>query len=247
MGVSWWFYLLAGGISWVVAVAEIVTVFESNPVRALRTGGAVLLLMINAIFAVLVLTLIYTLFPDARSPLVALAVGIGLPILVRTRFTVFKPMPGTVGSEGIEVRLDEVYDRLQRFCRRIIDMALAAERVNLVDRAITEVEITELERRTRLLLEGGLVLAEPEKGREYVERILRADYTEDRKKMLLAFAILGSAGLLGVAYFLILGLPAPHLGPHGSWWESAAWVLGFGAGLGCWWRDLAKRAERGSP
>lgn len=187
-------YLLAGGISFLVALAEIVTVFEKAPLRAVRTGGAVLLVLLNAAFAMLVLFLIYTLFPKADSPLVALAVGLGLPVLVRTRFTVFKPMPGTVGSEGIAIQLDDLYDRLQRFCRRQIDVALAAERVRLVDRAIREVEMSELERRARLLLEGGLVLTDPAKGREYVDRILRAEYAEERKKILLAFAILDHGG-----------------------------------------------------
>jgi len=202
-GVSWELYLLAGGVSVIVALAEVVTVFEADPVSALRTWGAAFLLFLNGIMAVLVLALLRTLFPETRSPLVALAVGLGLPTLVRTRFTILKPLPGTTTSEGIDIRLDELYERLQRFCRGRIDVALASRRVRLVSRALERLALDKLEQQARLLLEGGLTLVPSDKGREYVDKIMNQEsYDERRKKMLLAFAILNYGGQAMLAEML---------------------------------------------
>ena len=189
----WGLYLLAAGVS--LAVAEVVSVFERDPVRALRIWGAAFLLLLNAAMAVLLLALVRSFWPGGDSPWTALAVGLGLPTLVRSRFTVMKPLPGTAGSEGVEIRLDELYERLQRFCRGRIDLALAGQRVRLVGQAVDRLELAELERRLRLLLEGGLVLATSDKARQYVDRILaQEEYGEERKRMLLAFAILDHGG-----------------------------------------------------
>ena len=159
----WGLYLLAAGVS--LAVAEVVSVFERDPVRALRIWGAAFLLLLNAAMAVLLLALVRSFWPGGDSPWTALAVGLGLPTLVRSRFTVMKPLPGTAGSEGVEIRLDELYERLQRFCRGRIDLALAGQRVRLVGQAVDRLELAELERRLRLLLEGGLVVTASDKAR----------------------------------------------------------------------------------
>jgi len=194
-GIPWGLYILAAAMSLVVAVAEVVSVFERDPARALCTWGSVFLLLLNMAMAVLLLALVRSFWAGGDSPWMALAVGLGLPTLVRTRFTLMKPLPGTVGSEGVEIRLDELYERLQRFCRGRIDLALAGQRVRLVEQAMDQLELEELARRLRLLLEGGLVLTASDKARRYVDKILTAEgYSEERKRMLLAFAILDHGG-----------------------------------------------------
>jgi len=190
----WGLYLLAAGATLALAVAEVVSVFERDPTRALFTWGSVLLLLLNVALAVLILTLVRSLWAGGNSPWVALAVGLGLPTLVRTRFTVLKPLPGMADSQGVDIRLDELYERLQRFCRSRIDLALASQRVQLVEQAMERLDLADLERRLRLLLEGGLLLTD-EKARQYADKIMNAEgYTEERKRMLLSFAILDYGG-----------------------------------------------------
>ena len=197
--VPWELYLLAGGASLVLAVSEVVSSFELDPVRALRTWGSVILLFLNVTMAVLILALMHSFGTGGDSPWAALAVGLGLPTLVRTRFTVMKPLPGSADSDGVEIRLDELYERLQSFCRRRIDVALAGQRVRMVEQAMDRLELGELERKARLLLEGGLVVTASEAS-GYVDKILgKQEYDEERKRMLLAFAILnfGGHGMVG--------------------------------------------------
>lgn len=192
--VPWGLYLLAAGASLVLAVSEVVSAFDPDPVRALQTWGSTLLLLLNAIMAVVLLALVRSFWTGGDSPWTALAVGLGLPTMVRSRFTVMKPLPGTADSGGVEIRLDELYGRLQRFCRGRIDVALAGQRVRLVEQAMDRLELDELERRARLLLEGGLVVTAGE-ARQYVDKILGQEkYDEERKRMLLAFAILNYGG-----------------------------------------------------
>ena len=192
--VPWALYLLAIGASLALAVAEVVSAFEPDPVRALRTGGSILLLLLNVAMAVLLLALVRSFGGGGDSPWAALAIGLGVPTLVRTRFTVMKPLPGTVASEGVEIRLDEIYERLQSFCRRRIDVALAGQRVRMVEQAMDGLELEELERKSRLLLEGGLVVTASQAS-GYVDKILgKQEYDEERKRMLLAFAILNFGG-----------------------------------------------------
>jgi hypothetical protein len=192
--VPWGLYLLAAVASLVLAVSEVVSSFELDPVRALRTWGSTLLLLLNAAMAVLILALMRSFGAGGDSPWMALAVGLGVPTLVRTRFTVIKPLPGTAESEGVEIRLDELYERLQSFCRRRIDVALAGQRVRMVEQAMDQLELEELERKSRLLLEGGLVVTASQAS-AYVDKILgKQEYDEERKRMLLAFAILNFGG-----------------------------------------------------
>ena len=192
--VPWGLYLLAIGASLALAVAEVVSAFEPDPVRALRTGGSILLLLLNVAMAVLLLALVRSFGGGGDSPWAALAIGLGVPTLVRTRFTVMRPLPGTAQSEGVEIRLDEIYERLQSFCRRRIDVALAGQRVRMVEQAMDGLELEELERKSRLLLEGGLVVTAGQAS-QYVDKILgKQEYDEERKRMLLSFAILNFGG-----------------------------------------------------
>src|SRR5512145_113357 len=180
----WAAYLVAGLLSMTVAIAEIVTVFEQDAQRALRTWGAFSLICLNLAASILILALLGELGAKVNIWL-GVAVGIGLPTLIRTRFTVLKPLPGST-SEGVDIQLDQLYERLQRFCRRWIDLQLAEQRVRLVDEAIEYIAVAELEQRLRLLLEGGLITSTPE-ACQYVDKIMNAGYSEERVRILLAF------------------------------------------------------------
>jgi hypothetical protein len=148
-----------------------------------------LLLFLNALFVVLLLGLVRKLRPGDDYFWTSVAVGFGLPTLLRTRFTLIKPLPGSTG-EGVEISLDQIYGRLQAFCKRRIDLALASQRVQLVEQAMHDLPLDVLVKRLRLLLEGGLQTVNPNAA-GYVDKILQQpSYDDERKRMLLAFAIL---------------------------------------------------------
>lgn len=191
ISIPWAAYLVAGLVSMLVAIAEVVTVFEQDAQRALRTTGAALLIFINFATSILILALLGELGVEINTWM-GLGVGVGLSTLVRTRFTVLKPLPGST-SEGVDIQFDQLYERLQRFCRRWIDMSLASQRVHLVDQAIEYIPVAEMEQQLRLLLEGGLVTTSPE-ARQYVDKIMKAGYNEERVRILLAFGILNYGG-----------------------------------------------------
>jgi hypothetical protein len=205
-------YVMATVISGVLAIAEIVTVFENDPMRALRTRGAAILVLLNIAFVLTLLYIVYNLGGTAAQGnriLTALGVAFGLPTLLKTRFTLIKPLPGS-GEEGIAISLDELYGRLQRFCRRQIDQSLAEKRVQLVEDAMNRLDLAVLETRLRLFLEGGLTLTDSNAA-TFVDRILaHPTYSEEKKRMLLAFGILNYGGhrtLNG----MLRGIPRSHL------------------------------------
>jgi hypothetical protein len=187
-------YLIAASISAVLALAEIVSVFERDPARALRTWGAFWLIFLNAAFASVLFALVSYLSPaESNRYLVSIGVGFGLPVLLRTNFTLIKPLDST-GGKGIGITFDEMYGRLQGFFRRSIDVSLAARRVRTVEQAIERLSLKDLEQKLRLLLEGGL-LTVGEGSQGYVEKILnREGYDDRRKQMLLSFGILNYGG-----------------------------------------------------
>lgn len=187
-------YLIASGISAVLALAEIVSVFERDPARALRTWGAFWLIFLNTIFAAVLFGLVSYLSPaETNRYLASVGVGFGLPVLLRTNFTLIKPLDSTE-SKGIGITFDEMYGRLQGFFRRSIDVSLAARRVRTVEQAIERLPLADLEQKLRLLLEGGL-LTVGEGSQGYVDKILKREgYDDRRKQMLLSFGILNYGG-----------------------------------------------------
>ena len=190
----WPLYLIASGVSFALALSEVIVTFEREPLRALRTGGALLLGLINAALAALCLAGLRSLIPGLDSPWVALAVGLGLPGLARTRFTLFKPLPGAPESLDVEIGLAQLYERLQRFARRRIDLTLTREVASLLDAAVRQLPLDDLARRARILMQTQ-VTAPPEQREGYVERILTAEgYDETRRKTMLAVIVLDAGG-----------------------------------------------------
>lgn len=198
-------YMLVASISTAIAISEIVTVFENDASRALKTWGSFLLIFLNVAFSILLLMMVNSVgnYGVSNRFWIALGVGLGFSTLLRTKFTFIKPLPGSA-DEGVAVSLDELYGRLQRFCRRQIDQRLATDRVQTVDEAMAQLDLAVLEQRLRLLLEGGLILADPNAAK-YVDRILeQTTYTESRKKMLLAFGLLNYGGFNTLKKLLVV-------------------------------------------
>jgi hypothetical protein len=188
-------YLLVLALNLLVTVIEIISVFEQEAWRAVRTWGAFLLMVGNGLASVLVFDLIRSVAPETPVLPLALTVGFGLSFLIRTRLTLLKPLPqmGQAEGRGLAIPFDVVYDRWQRFCRRYIDRALATRRVQLARQALNHLTEDDLLAELRLLADGGFIVTElPDGDEPFFQKV--AVLPLERRKVYLAFTLMDAAG-----------------------------------------------------
>jgi hypothetical protein len=191
---QWWLilspYLVVAGLAVVWALAEILQSFSGDVPRALRTWWSWLLVSVNVAFALLAYAFVRFLIPAQTTPWpVALAVGAGWQALLRTRVNLLQPLNPEVG-DSVALSLADLYSRLQRFCRRQIDRALAEERMALLERAL-RLPPEKLEREVRIYAYAS-ALHPPEKVEAYIEKLQGHD--PDRQALLLASYLLREGG-----------------------------------------------------
>lgn len=197
----WVLYAVTAALSMVWAATEVISAFESTPIRALLTWGALLLMLTNAFFACVALMAVLQLAPDAGNNLLtAFIVGFGWQALVRSQVNIFRPLPGEPTSEGLSVPVDQVYGRIQRFVRRAIDQSLARERTALLEEALT-LDAATLERQVRLM-SYGLTTMEPEEVQNWLQGMDTRQVGDTERKMLLASKLLETSGTRGLKEFI---------------------------------------------
>lgn len=186
-------YVLTGVIALIWAASEVIVGYPEQPVRALRTGGALLLMVANATFACLALALAMALVPGSESVWLAMGVGFSWQAMLRGGINV-QPLPASSvagASEGLGVPLNELYTRLQEFCVGQIQRHLVGERVALMERVIDKLDIPELARIARLVTTA-LADAEAE---PYIQKIESdASRTQEQREILLISLILANHG-----------------------------------------------------
>lgn len=189
-------YAIAVGFAMVVGIAEVVSTFSESPREAMLTGWAWGLVLLNGIAAALVLALVL-LSPTARanSVLTALAVGVGLPTLIRTKFTVAKQFTGGEGGD-LSLNLGWLYEQFQSLCKTQIDLRLMTFRHQLVQRLITrypdEKTLFQLAQHT-VLTRAGLTEEEREQRNTYLEETF-ARLPPETARVALALFILDTGG-----------------------------------------------------
>lgn len=188
----WGLYAATIGLSSLWVIVEIISAFEYAPLRALRTGGALLLVVVNAGFACLVLALVLEMVPDARANLwTAVAVALGWQALLRTQINLLQPLPGSQ-SETVGVSISNLYARLQHFCRRQIDRSLLGERSMLLEQAL-ELDVDVLVTRARLMTHA-LITDQLEDLEGYLKRMDERGLPPEERKLLLATFLLDNGG-----------------------------------------------------
>lgn len=181
-------YLLTGVMAMLWAASEVVVGYPEQPVRALRTGGAWLLMLANALFACLALAAALALIPGSASWWMALGVGLSWQAMLRGGINI-QPLPisSAVGaSEGLGVPLNELYSRLQAFCVGQIQRSLVGERVALMERAIAKLDIPELARIARLVTAAQAV---PE-AESYIQRLETDDSRPSEQREILLISLI---------------------------------------------------------
>ncbi len=186
-------YVFTGVIAVIWAASEVIVGYPEQPVRALRTGGALLLMVANAVFACLALAMAITLIPGSESVWLAIGVGFSWQAMLRGGINV-QPLPASSVSgatEGLGVPLNELYTRLQEFCVGQIQRHLVGERVALMEQVINKLDIPELARIARLVTTA---LAEAE-AEPYIQKIESDENrTQEQREILLISLILANHG-----------------------------------------------------
>ncbi len=176
------------------AASEVIIGSPEQPMRALRTRGAAVLMLINALFACLALGAALALIPGSASFWTALGVGLAWQSMLRGGINL-QPLPLSPGadSEGMGVPLNELYKRLQGFCVDQIRRQLVEERVELIERAIARLTVPELAHIARLVTAAlGSGSAEAE---QYINRLENdQDYPEEQREIMLISLILDKGG-----------------------------------------------------
>jgi len=188
-------YALAGLVGLIWGLSEIISAFKNETGRALRTGGAWLLLLLNFAAAAGVYALILAIVPDADHWLVALTVGMAWPTVIRNAsLKLAQPLQSDQVQESAAIRLEQAYGSFQDLARQLINNDLTRQRLNLVTRAI-QLDLQELAQHARLALIASPLQADagmPDD--DYVDRILQRSAEDVEKKALLAAFILENFG-----------------------------------------------------
>lgn len=216
MNLDWWsnpavqlaaWALLAGLVGFLWGMSEILGAFKTETGRALKTGGAWLLVFFNFFAAAAIYLVVANLVTGATTWLVAILVGLAWPTVMRNlSFKLAQPLQPEPLRDAAAVRLEEAYAAVQTLARQLINAALTRQRMQLVAQAV-ELDLRELEKMARLAViaaplppgappprqpeaDAGALPGEDEAPRDFITLIMKREVGSDIKKALLAAFIL---------------------------------------------------------
>jgi len=191
-------YIVVMGIGAVVGLAEIVSTFPHSPAEAFKNRWGQLLIALNVVSAAIVLWIVNRYAPAGSDSLgTAIAVGVGFPTVVRTKFTIAKQFAGEEGRD-LSINVGWLYDQFQNLCKTQIDLALVMTRQRLIkalmDKYATVPELAEIAH--TVMQERALFTQEDvEKLQKYVEGVVASATMSDvAKRVTLARFILDTGG-----------------------------------------------------
>ncbi len=208
MNIDWWsnpvvqlvvWALFAGFVGFLWGMSEIVGAFKTETGRALKTGGAWLLVFFNFFAAASIYLIVANLVTGANTWLTAILVGLAWPTVVRNlSFKLAQPLQPEPLRDAAAVRLEEAYASVQALARQLINATLTRQRMQLVAQAV-ELDLRDLEKMARLAviaapLPPGAPLHPSPMGddapRDFITLIMKREVSNDIKKALLAAFIL---------------------------------------------------------
>ncbi|MCC7494940.1 MAG: hypothetical protein IT204_21510 [Fimbriimonadaceae bacterium] len=107
-----------------IGFLEVLETFPTHAGSAFRTGWGFVLVVANAMMSLLAVALALAIYQPAYPLLVAVAISLALPVVIRTRFTLLKASP-TIGDDVV-LDLGQAYDRIHRVCFQQADQELVA-------------------------------------------------------------------------------------------------------------------------
>jgi len=190
--------LLAALVGFVWGLSEIVSAFRTETGRALRTGGAWLLILSNTVAAGGVYLFAATAVAGLDNWHSALLIGLTWPTILRNlNIKVAQPIqPPKTPEEARErdaavIRFEQMYAGFQDLARQLINAALTRQRMALVNKAI-ELDLAALEKQARLLIATAPLQSSAAEANQYVDAVLNRPDVEDIKEALLAAFIMNN-------------------------------------------------------
>jgi hypothetical protein len=182
-------YAIVGVIATCFVLAELVKLFGGHISIALKSSWTYVLVGVNVI-AALIAYVAARYFLNVESDYwLALFVGVSYPLLLRSRFTLFR----SVGSKEVQeqlsaltLRMDDIYGGMQERCYRQIDNAVAASRSLEAQALAATYQQVDIVAAIRRVIDARQVAADQEKDRAYLKAILEEQDSEDRRTYMLA-------------------------------------------------------------
>lgn len=159
---------------------ELLKTFQRAVGSALRSRWGLALLGLNALSAILVYAFVrYALNVDAGL-WTALAVGLTFPVLLRSRFTLYRQTGKKDDPDLTEIslKLDEFYQTLQDWCYTEVNAWLAAERYTQAEAIKEKYTVRQLEQRLSDLIASEPMPAKRDEHEARLQSILTA-YKDD--------------------------------------------------------------------
>lgn len=183
--------LLAGVVGALWGLSEIVGSFKVETGRALRTGGAWLLILFNLIASSVIYLLAAATLVGANGWLTALLVGLAWPTVFRNlSFKLAQPLDNSDVNDAAAVRIEEAYRAVQALARQLINASLTRQRMQLVTRAL-RLPLADLEKKARLaVIVAPLPTGQEGLSDDFVTKIMAREQDDEIKKALLAAFIL---------------------------------------------------------
>ncbi len=200
-------YGLVALIGAIIGLAEITATFPHYPREALGTVWARVLVLVNAVAALLAFVLVeaYTTPATTNRLLLALGVGLGLPALIRTRFTIARQIGGEGEGNEVSVNLGWLYDQFQVLCKTQIDLDLMKGRRSAVNRLLARFpSLQELHGLAAYTIEARETLApkEEQTRNRQLETLASQQAPTDIARARIALFILETGGQAYVDYLL---------------------------------------------
>jgi len=194
--IDFWNPLIAGAVGAIWGVGELIGAFKNETGRAIRMGGAVLLIGVNFLAALLVYLLVAALVPAAASWSAAILVGLAWPTVIRnSAIKLAQPLDAADAQESAAVRFDQLYARVQDLASQLINGELTRQRLTLIGDA-TKLEIRTIERYARMaLIASPLQEKQGMPASDFIDRILNEEkWSNEIKKAYLAAFIINNFG-----------------------------------------------------
>ncbi|MCP2519824.1 hypothetical protein NLB96_02455 [Candidatus Aminicenantes bacterium AC-335-K20] len=192
---EWVPYIIVFGLGAIVGIAEIIATFSQNPREAFRTSWAWILVSVNALTATGVFAIIRFYAKNFNTFLLAVGIGIGFPMLIRTKFTIAKKF---MGGEDLSINIGWVYDQFLGWFKSEIDIAIVNKRLKMVSKLISKIpDIQKLKIIAHTILQERTILSyeEIKKYEKYINDIVNSlEIPEKAKQVALAKFILNMGG-----------------------------------------------------
>lgn len=183
-----WLSMLAGTVGAIWALSEIVGEFRTETGRALRTGGAWMLVGINFLAAAIIFLLVATFAPSAKTWPTALAIGFAWPTIFRNAsLKLTQPITETPANDAAAIRLEQAYANVQKLALQLINSVLTRQRTKLMT-SMLQYDLTLLEQHARRMI----ALSPQPMEDDLIDRVMKREVSDEIKKAYLVALVMNT-------------------------------------------------------